>query len=118
MKNNATQLGGPLQIMDLDKDSESTQNMKSPTLQCASEHWGIPTHCPKCNAGFETDDIYQHYLHEGKTPEEAKELAGFFGWTEEKPVRFSRAVSIYCWRQDRTVEWECPDCKHRWDRKR
>ena len=49
-----------------------------------------PTTCPKCKATF---------------PE-----------TTSGGYEYTRVISIYDRDKDMTVEWECPDCQHRWPR--
>ena len=54
--------------------------------------------CPECGANWVA----------GEMTEEQKEVyAGTF---------FSRLIGIYDMDRDRTVAWECPDCKTRWPR--
>ena len=31
-------------------------------------------------------------------------------------THFSRLIGIYSWEQDRTMHYECPDCRARYDR--
>jgi predicted Zn-ribbon and HTH transcriptional regulator len=55
--------------------------------------------CPKCNSDW-TD---------GLIPEKDRHLFG-------NKKNFSRLISIYDHDRDRTVAFECPDCKERFDR--
>ena len=54
--------------------------------------------CPKCNADLQGEPI----------PVEQQENYG--------ATHFSRKIGIYDRGTDRTVTWQCPDCKHQWDR--
>lgn len=54
--------------------------------------------CPNCDAQFQGAPI----------PEEQQHLFN--------ATHFSRKRGIYDMGKDRTVEWECPDCGHRWSR--
>ena len=56
-------------------------------------------YCPNCKSDQRGDKI----------PERDRDLfAGDY---------FYRTIGIYDMDRDATVEWECPDCKHRWPRK-
>jgi rubrerythrin len=59
----------------------------------------LPENCPKCGVSLEGEPIPERYLsmYGGKT-------------------RFSRAIGLYDRDRDRTTHWQCPDCKHTWDR--
>ena len=76
----------------------------------------IPKTCPRCNANFELQDIYEHFLKEYNDPKEALETAEMYGWTKDKPQRFSRIIGIYDINKDRTTHWQCPDCNYQWPR--
>jgi hypothetical protein len=56
-------------------------------------------------------DIYEHFLKEGKSEEEALELAEGYGWTTEDRHRFSRIVGMYDIGEDRVTHHKCPECK-------
>jgi hypothetical protein len=77
-----------------------------------------PKYCPSCNASFETDDVYEYFLKEYGDEEKAMESAKMFGWEKERPCSFSRCIGLYDYTKDKTTHWECPDCKHRWERTR
>lgn len=68
-------------------------------------------YCPHCNADLDGGDIYQTFLDQGRTPEEAKEVASHYCGT-----KWGREIGIYCIDRDRTVEYRCPDCGGHWDR--
>ena len=75
-----------------------------------------PKHCPCCNAGFETDDIYEFFLKQKGDETKALESAKMYGWKKESPCSFYRCIGVYDMEKDRTTHWQCPDCKHRWER--
>lgn len=55
--------------------------------------------CPKCKADLTGVPI----------PEEHKQ---YFG----DATHFSRRISIYDLKRDRTTKYKCPDCGHEWSR--
>lgn len=59
----------------------------------------IPEHCPSCDADLVGDPI----------PEDKRELYG-------NAKNFSRVIGIYDLEVDRTIRYQCPDCKHEWVR--
>lgn len=62
-------------------------------------------YCPECGSDWRHNAIPEDYLREG-----------YYGeWNGEERF-YGRLVGIYCQTRDRTVEWMCPDCKHRWPR--
>lgn len=77
-----------------------------------------PKSCPNCKSNLESQDIYEYYLNEYKDGIKALESASFYGWKPEKPCCFSRCIGIYDMDRDVTSHWQCPDCKHKWERKR
>jgi len=42
--------------------------------------------CPSCNISWQGKDIYQHFIDEGHTADEALEIATRLGWTKEAPT--------------------------------
>ena len=56
-------------------------------------------YCPFCHVSLQGDPI----------PEE---LQRHYGATHG-----SRKIAIYSREEDRTVKWQCPDCKNKWNRK-
>lgn len=56
-----------------------------------------PLNCPLCSANLIGDEI----------PAEDQHLFG--------ASHFKREIGIYDLYLDKTVEWECPDCKGRWE---
>jgi len=58
-----------------------------------------PNKCPACNANLQGEPI----------PEKSREHFG-------NATHFSRVIGIYDTRRDRTTDWQCPDCGHRWAR--
>jgi hypothetical protein len=71
--------------------------------------------CPSCKSDLNGDLIYETFISQGMTPEKALETAKMYG-ANETTGRWGRQISIYCRDRDRTVEYLCPDCGHRWDR--
>ena len=56
--------------------------------------------CPSCKADLQGEPLTMQQLE-----------AGYYG---EGVTHFSRLIGIYDRAQDRTVEWLCPECGHRW----
>lgn len=71
--------------------------------------------CPNCKTDLDGDLIYETFLAQGDTPEEALESAGLYGATETTG-RWGRQIGQYDMETDRTSSWQCPDCKHVWGR--
>ena len=86
--------------------------------------------CPKCNVdlnggsiwqtGFEMaflGDDYAGGRPPAKDDEEAAQRADryaeCYGATRTKG-QWGRQIGIYDMELDRTVRWQCPDCKHEW----
>lgn len=71
-----------------------------------------PSTCPHCNANLEGDDIFQAFVSIYPIqPEKAMKAALEYGWTPEKPIKFSRILSVYDRDKDITTQSLCPDCK-------
>lgn len=75
-----------------------------------------PKICPSCNSNLEGTDIYETFLEQYKDHVKAHDAAVMYGWTEESPKKWCRAIGVYDMRKDRTSHWQCPDCKHVWER--
>lgn len=58
-----------------------------------------PAHCPSCGESLIGPEI----------PPELREHYG--GQT-----RYTRVIALYDVDRDRTTQWACPDCGHRWPR--
>jgi predicted RNA-binding Zn-ribbon protein involved in translation (DUF1610 family) len=88
--------------------------------------------CPNCGTDLNGGSIWQtgysfalagkHYKQYGvpaDNKQEAERLADkyaeAYGATREKG-QWGRAIGIYDMQKDRTVEYQCPDCEHRWPR--
>ena len=71
------------------------------------------THCPACNALLEGVLIWQTFVDQGKTEDEADDLAAMYGATRTKG-RWGLAIGIYCMERDRTVAYRCPKGDHEW----
>ncbi|WP_028393996.1 hypothetical protein [Bacillus cihuensis] len=54
--------------------------------------------CPFCNADLQGEPI----------PVEQQDSNG--------ATHFSRKIGIYDFEKDRTIKWQCPDCKGEWNR--
>lgn len=72
-------------------------------------------YCPNCNADLDGGSIWEHFYKESGSEDEATRIAAMYGATRERG-QWGRATAIYDMEKDRTVQWECPECKHRWDR--
>ena len=72
-------------------------------------------HCPNCNSNLEGGLIYQTFLEQGHSPEQALDYAKGYGATATEG-RWGREIGIYDIDLDRTVAWRCPDCNHQWPR--
>lgn len=55
--------------------------------------------CPQCGGDW----------RDGEIPEDKRETYG-------EATHFSKLIGIYDSHRDRTVEWMCPYCRHRWPR--
>lgn len=62
--------------------------------------------CKHCGADFDGGDIKQTFIAQGKTDEEAAEIASHYSGT-----KWGRQIGIYDLSEDRTVNTQCPDCK-------
>lgn len=58
-----------------------------------------PENCPSCKVALIGDAISEEKRH-------------LFGGAE----RFTRVIGLYDVDRDRTTQWACPDCGHRWPR--
>lgn len=89
-------------------------------------------HCPNCNADLNGGSIwktgYDFAMTSGKdtwpnvpakdeaeAEARADKYAEAYGATRTTG-QWGREIGIYSMDEDRTVAWECPDCKHRWGR--
>ena len=73
----------------------------------------------KQEEGFRGNEIVDALLENFKddlTREQAIEYASnYAGWTKHGEAnRWGREIGIYSWESDRTVAYECPDCKKIW----
>lgn len=87
--------------------------------------------CPRCNADFDGGSIWEtgydmalrgeHYNQNGvpadhlEAQQEADRYAEAYGATRTSG-RWGRQIGIYSMEKDRTVAWQCPDCKYEWSR--
>lgn len=73
--------------------------------------------CPNCDADLNGGSIWEYFLDAtGGDEEEADLIASMYGATRDSG-RWGRQLGIYSMDHDRTVQWQCPDCQHVWDRK-
>jgi len=73
-------------------------------------------YCPNCGVDLDGGSIWEHFYKETGSETKATEIAAQYGATKEKG-QWGRQVGIYDLDADRTIQWECPDCKHIWGRK-
>lgn len=71
--------------------------------------------CPNCNANLEGGLIYETFFEKHGDEHKALEIAEMYGATKTEG-HWGREIGIYDLYKDRTVAYECPDCKHRWKR--
>ena len=69
--------------------------------------------CKHCNASFDGDLVYETFLKQGLSEEEAKQTASYYAGFKEHGLqnRWGRQIGRYCMAADRTVATICPDCK-------
>lgn len=78
-----------------------------------------PNKCPSCKTPWEEDiTIYEYFLKEGKSKEEASKSAEMYGCTKEYPKSFGKDVIGIEVRgsYDGISYWECQKCKKLFDR--
>lgn len=73
-------------------------------------------HCSNCGVDLDGGSIWETGLKMHGTEERADEYAAAYGATRTKG-QWGREIGIYDMGKDRTVAWQCPDCKHEWQRK-
>lgn len=68
--------------------------------------------CKHCGASFDGELIYETFLKQGKSEEEAKISASYYAGFSEYGLenRWGRQIGKYCMETDRTVSNMCPDC--------
>jgi len=78
----------------------------------------IHGYCPHCKADLDGDLVINYPLSQGEDMAEAVRFASAYAGFKEYGLanRWGRAIGVYDMGRDRTVEWECPDCKGRWPR--
>jgi hypothetical protein len=83
--------------------------------------------CPKCSYNFEGEDVRSYFYREMKQRQpslteeqlqnESLEIAVQYGWTKEKPLKFSNIVGVEIpGSLDGTMFHQCPECETMWDR--
>ena len=73
-------------------------------------------YCPNCGVSLDGGSIWETGLKMHGTEEAADKYAAEYGATRTKG-QWGREIGIYDMIKDRTVSWQCPDCKHQWLRK-
>jgi hypothetical protein len=73
-------------------------------------------YCPNCNTDLRGEKIWELFLEKYQNPEKADEIAAMYGANREDGY-FWRTIGRYDLEADRTVQWQCPDCLHIWERK-
>lgn len=58
--------------------------------------------CPDCGANLVGEPIPQEHIDKG-----------YYG---RNTTHYYRTIGLYDFHKDRTAEWQCPDCGHRWPR--
>jgi hypothetical protein len=93
------------------------------------------TSCPVCGMGWRGEDILahftaqkhnpqapQHHYYKNHTPEQLLEVASYYGYTVEKPVRFSinftgiELHGMHPLHRDGISYYQCLCCHTLWDR--
>ena len=72
-------------------------------------------HCPNCNVDLEGGLIFDTFMAKYNDEAKALEVAANYGATRTEG-RWNKVMGISCPHRDRIVEWQCPDCHHRWPR--
>lgn len=70
-------------------------------------------YCPHCNADLDGGDIKQTFLDQGKSEEDAQEIAAQYGYGPGR-TQWGRQIGLYSMELDRDVGKRCPDCKGEW----
>ena len=72
-------------------------------------------YCPNCKADLDGGSIWEYFYKLTGSEEKADRTAEAYGATREKG-KWGREIGIYDTELDRTVAFECPDCKHKWEK--
>lgn len=78
-----------------------------------------PNKCPHCECDWkEPENIYEYFLRQGDSKEEASESASMYGCTKDNPKHFSKdVVGIEVrGKYDGVSYWECQKCYTVFDR--
>lgn len=72
------------------------------------------SHCENCGINFNGMDIYQHFINEKETHEEALRTARYYGWSEDNKKCFRENITSITVRGqgDRTNAFMCTNCGH------
>ena len=72
------------------------------------------SNCENCGIDFNGEDIYQYFLNNKETPEEALKTAGYYGWKEDnkKCFRINITGITVMGKGDRTNAYMCTNCGH------
>ena len=79
----------------------------------------ILKNCPKCGVNWkEENTIYEHFLIQGYSPDDAEHKASMYGCTPDNPQHFSiNVIGIeVSGKYDGVSYWECQECKALFDR--
>ena len=71
--------------------------------------------CPNCNVSLKGGLIWDTFFKRYEDEAEADRIAEMYGATRTTG-HWGRKIGIYCMDRDRTVAWQCPDCKLEWGR--
>lgn len=75
--------------------------------------------CPKCNAQWKGEDIYEKFksLYKDKSEKEILDIASSYGWTKENKKCFSNLIGLQIQGvYDGVLYWKCPNCQTQWGR--
>lgn len=73
--------------------------------------------CPECNYDFNGEDIYETFLKQGKSEQEAFEIASmYYGYSFENKKCFRKEIAVETSQYDGATFYHCPECKAYWKR--
>ena len=71
--------------------------------------------CPYCGADLNGGSIWDYFFKQTGSEEEADRISEGYGASKGNG-QWGRQIGIYDMDKDRTVRWQCPDCKGEWPR--
>lgn len=80
---------------------------------------GSTDKCPECGLDFKGEDIYECFLKQGKSEQEAFEIASmYYGYTFENKKCFRKEIGIetITGSYDGCTFYQCPECLVYWKR--